>query len=166
MDLIKIIQRRRSIRKYKQKPVAAALLAKIIEAGRWAPSGLNNQPWRFMVIKNSTRKSRVAEFTKYGQSIKISAALILIFLNHRVSYDRDKDLMASGACIQNMLLAAHSLGIGACCLGEILNRKKEVHNYLGLPTHLELMAAISLGYSAGKTLKGKRKSLKSIVLEE
>ncbi len=166
MDIFKIIQKRRSIRKYKQKPVTDVLLTKILEAGRWAPSGLNNQPWRFMVIKNTARKSHLAGFTKYGHIIKKAAVVILVFIDRRIVYNRDKDLMATGACIQNMLLTAHSLRIGTCWLGEILKRKKEINNYLQLPAQPELMAAISLGYSAEKARKGKRRSLKSIVLKE
>lgn len=165
MDLLKIIQKRRSIRKYQQKPVTNALLTRILEAGRWAPSGLNNQPWRFMVLTNSDLKSQLAQFTKYGHIIKKSSAVILVFIDQRVIYNRDKDLMSIGACIQNMLLTAHSLGIGTCWLGEILNRKKEINKYLHLPAQLELMAAISLGYSAEKARQGKRKPLKSIVLK-
>jgi nitroreductase len=164
MNILKLIQKRRSIRKYRNRSVADELIAKILEAGRWAPSGLNNQPWRFLVIHNPGQKDKLARFTKYGHIIKKAAAVILVFIDKRVMYNRDKDLMAIGACIQNMLLEAQSLGLGACWLGEILNRKKEVSGNLQVPADLELMAVLSLGYSAEKTLKGKRQSLKSMVL--
>ncbi|MDD5756188.1 MAG: nitroreductase family protein [bacterium] len=125
MDILRIIKTRRSIRKYRDKSIADKLIAKILEAGRWAPSGLNNQPWRFMIVQNMVRKNQLSDFSKYSRIIKDSAALILVFADKRVIYNRDKDLMAIGASIQNMLLAACSLGIGACWLGEILSKKKK-----------------------------------------
>lgn len=81
--------------------------------------------------------------------------------------NRDKDLMAIGACIQNMCLEAHSLGIGTCWLGEILNKKDEVLNYLGLGKDLELSAVITLGYpDRKKELKSKRRELEKTVISD
>ncbi len=165
MDLLKQIKERRSIRKYKTRQVPDSLVSQILEAGRWAPSGLNNQPWRFLVVKDTATKNKLAGFTKYSQIIKNANTVILVFMDNQVTYNRDKDLMAMGACIQNMLLAAHSLGLGACWLGEILNHKKAVSSYLELPVDLELMVVISLGYSADKLKKGKRQALKSLMIK-
>lgn len=74
--------------------------------------------------------------------------------------------MAVGACIQNMLLEAHSLGLGACWLGEILNRKEEASHCLGLPGGLELAAIISLGYPEEPLKAGKRRMLKDSIITE
>lgn len=164
MDIFNILKERRSIRKYSDKPVSHELITKVLAAGQWAPSGLNNQPWRFLVIHDQGQKEKLAGFTKYSCIIKKAPALILVFLDHQATYDRDKDLMAIGACIQNMLLEAYSLGIGTCWLGEILRRKKAVAGYLRIPANLELMAVISLGYSAEEIKKGKRHLLNTMVL--
>ena len=61
-------------------------------------------------------------------------------------YNRDKDIQAVGACIQNMLLQAHALGLSTCWLGEILNRHEEVEACCGVPSHLELMAVINVDF--------------------
>ena len=74
--------------------------------------------------------------------------------------------MAVGACIQNMLLAAHSLGLGACWQGEVLNKEKDVKNILGVPESLELMAVVTMGYPAGKEVKSKRKKLEEVAHRE
>lgn len=89
---------------------------------------------------------------------------IAVFLDNNESYDRTKDLQAIGACMQNMLLAAHSTGLGAVWLGEILNKRKEVEAVLGSPAGCELMAVIALGRPAGKNVKSTRKSLKDILI--
>ena len=81
------------------------------------------------------------------------------------SYNRDKDLMAIGASIQNMLLEAHSLGLGGCWLGEILNKKEEVEKFLGLDEDLEIVAVITLGYSNEKSPKGTRKKLENLLIK-
>jgi nitroreductase len=69
-------------------------------------------------------------------------------LDKRRSYSREKDIMAIGACIQNMLLAAYELGLGSCWLGEILNRRKDAERYLRTPKNLELISVITIGFPA------------------
>jgi nitroreductase len=76
-----------------------------------------------------------------------------------------KDLLAIGACIQNMILKAHSLGIGTCWLGEILNKKEMVNRLYSLPSSLELTAVIALGYPA-ETPKSHRKKIEELILKE
>jgi nitroreductase len=81
-------------------------------------------------------------------------------------YNATKDYQAAGACIQNMLLAIHGLGLGGVWLGEILNQETQVHGVLKTdPDQLELMAVIALGYPAQKG-SSSRKSLSQLFLEE
>ena len=80
-------------------------------------------------------------------------------------YDRDKDIMAIGACIQNMLLQAYCLGIGSCWLGEILNKKNEVREALRVKSDYELMAVISFGYAKKQSGKGSRKKIQGFILK-
>lgn len=159
MNLLELIKSRRSVRKYKTQIPADTVIQSILEAGRWAPSGLNNQPWRFLVIKDPAARKKLASFSAYGRIIEEAPLVIVICLHLKDSYHREKDFMAIGACIQNMLLKIHELGLGACWLGEILNRKDEVAHCLRLPKGLELAAVISLGYPDGTTKATKRKPL-------
>lgn len=165
MDILNIIRQRRSVREYKKDLPQDADIEKTLEAARWAPSGLNNQPWRFLIIKDKTRKEDLAKFTKYGGIIKDAPVAIAVCMNIPDSYNHDKDLMAIGASIQNMCLEAHALGIGTCWLGEILNKKQEVAEYLKLDKDLELMAVVTLGYSDEDITEGCRKPLKSLIIE-
>jgi len=164
-DILSIIRERRSTRMYKKKAPPEEEIEKLLEAGRWAPSGLNNQPWRFLVMKDKAKKDGLAEFTRYGNIIKDAPVVIVACMDVADSYNRDKDLMAVGACIQNMLLQAHSMGLGSCWLGEITNRKKDVSSYLKLHQDLELMSVIALGYSDEGVTEGCRKTLKSLMIE-
>lgn len=164
MDILDTIRQRRSIREYKKDIPGDAQIEKVLEAGRWAPSGLNNQPWRFLVIKDKAKKDGLVQFTKYGDIIRDAPVVIVVCMDVADSYNREKDLMAIGACIQNMLLAAHNLGLGACWLGEILNKKQAVAKYLNLKADLELMAVVTLGYPDEEVSEGFRKSLKGLII--
>ncbi|MBU4266536.1 MAG: nitroreductase family protein [Candidatus Altiarchaeota archaeon] len=159
MEILDIIKNRRSVREFLDKEVDDSLIEKILEAGRWAPSGLNNQPWRFVIVRDRAMKDGLAEQTKYGHIIKGAPASIAVFLDNSAGYDRTKDVQAMGACIQNMLLEAHSLGLGTCWLGEILNKKEAVGEILNTPGEFELMAVIAVGHPAKKQRTSERKPM-------
>lgn len=89
---------------------------------------------------------------------------IAVFLNTSASYDRTKDLQAIGACIQNMLLEEHSLGLGGVWLGEILKNGEQIEEILAMKKDLELMAVIALGVPAKSPKNGKRKELKDLIV--
>lgn len=122
-------------------------LEQILQCGRWAPSGLNNQPWRFMIIKDDkTIQNQLADCTKSDQIIRQAAINVIVLLDLDDIYSRIKDIQSIGACIENMLIAAHDLGYGTCWLGEILNQSGDVLDILGLNAEkYELMAVISIG---------------------
>jgi nitroreductase len=114
------IRSRRSIRQYSDDPVSDDDVRAILEAGRWAPSGLNNQPWRFGVVRDPECKNAISELTRYRQIIRNAPVIIAVFLDNDAGYDRVKDCQSIGACLQNMWLATHTLGLGGVWLGEIL----------------------------------------------
>ncbi|MFW6005426.1 MAG: nitroreductase family protein [Desulfonatronovibrionaceae bacterium] len=165
-QVLEAIRERRSIRKFTADPVSAEQMASILEAGRWAPSGLNNQPWRFLVIKHDDpRKVRLEQCTRYSHVVRSSTALICVFLDVQAKYHHEKDCQGAGACIQNMLLAIHSLDLGGVWLGEIINQQEQVHKVLGTSQEeLELMAVIALGHAAASG-SSSRKKLEELLVE-
>ncbi|MBS3909825.1 MAG: nitroreductase [Actinobacteria bacterium] len=163
MDILELIQTRRSVRKYTGEPVSDKDIDTLLEAGRWAPSGLNNQPWRFAVIRGMETKKRLAAATKYSTIILSADTLIAVFLDRLVIYDKIKDAQAVGACIQNMLLQAHGLGLGACWLGQILAKAEMVRQGLDAPESYELMAVVAVGHPEPAKLIGKREELDKLV---
>ncbi len=163
MEIFELIKTRRSIRKFTDQPVSDETIDKIIEAGAWAPSGLNNQPWKFAIIKDEGIKTKISGLTQYSKIVLSAHALIAVFLDQGDSYDRTKDCQAIGACIQNMLLFIHSIGLGAVWLGEILKSKDKVLELTGGSKALELMAVVALGHPAQKGGKGSRRKMDDTV---
>jgi nitroreductase len=164
--MLDAIKNRRSIRRYKKQAVDEKLVKEIIEAGIWAPSGLNNQPWKFVVIRSPEVKDKIAELTRYRKIIKEAPLCIAVFLDTALSYDRTKDIQAIGACIQNMLLAIHALDLGGVWLGEILKNSESVKELLGVSPALEFMALVALGYADEKHVTAQRKKLDEVILSE
>jgi len=163
--ILKTLCVRRSRRRFKDKEISLESVDTILEAARWAPSGLNNQPWRFIVIKEKDTRFQLAQLTKYSRIVQTCNTCILVFYHTPSGYNRDKDIMSIGASIQNILLASESMGIGAVWLGEILNRKDDVNRILEVADENELMAVIAMGYSDENPEKG-RKELKELIIEK
>ena len=166
MDIIDIIKTRRSVREFEGKVVEDNVLEGVLDAGRWAPSGLNNQPWRFVVVRDEKVKNSVSQCTKYSRIVCGSNVLIAVFLDNDASYDRTKDILGVGACIQNMLLCIHSVGLGACWLGEILNQKEEVNKLFDISSDCELMAVIAVGYPEKKNRTSTRHELNKLIIKK
>ncbi|MBI4797354.1 MAG: nitroreductase [Desulfarculus sp.] len=163
-QLLELIQARRSVRRFSAQPVDDALLADILEAGRWAPSGQNNQAWRFLVVRGEALKERIAQCTKYGAVVRGAPVLIPVFIHKPSMYNEVKDHQAMGACLQNMLLMIHGLGLGGVWLGEILNQADKVRQILSLPPEYELMAVLALGWPAATNQKSQRKPMSELML--
>ena len=150
MGVFQALLGRRSVRRFTDQPVETEALRQVLEAGRWAPSGLNNQPWRFLVVRAGEKRQEVlAGLTKYGHIVRNAQALVAVFLHKPTMYHEGKDHQAAGACIQNMLLAIHGLGLGGVWLGEIINQEVQVLEALQLRAEeYRLMAVIALGHPA------------------
>jgi nitroreductase len=164
--VLNAIRERRSVRKYTDEPVSPEQVRTILEAGRWAPSGKNNQPWRFIVLyRGDERQAPMATMTHYGKIVDAAACLVVVLIDRHVVYSPMKDHQGAGACIQNMLLAVHSLGLGAVWLGEIVNQADQVLDLLRLSgDDYELMAVLAIGHPAA-TGSSSRKELTELVLE-
>lgn len=160
------IRKRRSIREFTEQKVSLETLHKVIVAGIWAPSGLNNQPWRFVLVQNDEIREKLAKQTTYSHIILAAPSLIVVLLDKSVMYNEMKDHQAAGACIQNMLLATEELGLGAVWLGQILQNKNEVSTILNLSDNYELMAVLAIGYPLHRNQKSQRKPFADFILQE
>ena len=165
-SVLNAIYKRRSIREFTEKEISSEQLYEIVRAGIWAPSGLNNQPWRFVIIKDLDVKEQVAQQTHYGHIVRDANALIAVYLSKDNMYDTVKDIQSAGACIQNILLAAEALELGAVWLGQILKNKSDVNKILELSDNFDLMAIVALGYPSHHNQKSKRKEVSELLLKE
>jgi nitroreductase len=164
--ILKAIHERRSIRQYSEAPVSRDLIMTALEAASWAPSGLNNQPWRFALIWDKASQESQAALTRYSNILNSASVLIAVFLDKEASYDYTKDCQAVGACLQNLLLSLHSLDLGAVWIGEILKNKERILEILGLPERFELMAVVAVGHPARRDQKSHRRPLEELILLE
>lgn len=178
MEVFKTIKKRRSIRAFTERNVTKKDIEKIIKAGLYAPSSKNCQPWHFIVLKGRD-KDKIAEITEKNfiqpswyptkQSsvlescnvIRQASVLILVFNKYPRSGGektaKNTELISAviaetlsiGACIENMLLTATSLGLGSLWIGDLRNAKPFVERHV--KTKYDLIAGVAIGYSAYKS---------------
>ncbi len=164
--ILRAIHERRSVRHFLETPVSRDLIMSAIEAASWAPSGLNNQPWRFAIIWDQLGRESLAALTKYSSILKSAPVLITVFLDKEASYDYTKDCQAIGACLQNLLLSFHAMDLGAVWIGEILKNKERLRDILKLPERLELMAVVAVGHPAHHNQSSHRRPTEELILLE
>ena len=117
-EVLEAIKSRRTIRRFKPNPIDEERIQMILEAGRWAPSFSNLQPWRFIVIKDQGLKNTLDKATRESVlhlGINEAPVVILVGVDRRI--DPLHAIEAGAAATQNMTLAAHSLGLGAGWIG-------------------------------------------------
>lgn len=165
-EILQAIYQRRSRREFTGKFVSEQDLEEIVQAGVWAPSGLNNQPWRFVIVREEAVRRELSATTKYGHIILAAPALVAVYLDKNAIYNEVKDHQAVGACLQNMLLAVEALSLGAVWLGQILQNREDVNNILGLSDDLELQAVVAIGHPLHKNQQSKRKDLADFILKK
>ena len=164
--ILQAIYDRRSIRQFEGTPVSRDLIMTALEAASWAPSGLNNQPWRFALLWDQASQEALAALTRYSHILQSASVLIAVFLDKEASYDYTKDCQAVGACLQNLLLALHALDLGAVWIGEILKNKETILEILELPERLELMAVVAVGHPAHRNQSSHRRPLAELIVLE
>jgi nitroreductase len=165
--MLNLIKKRRSIRKFSSKKVERKKIMDILEAGRWAPSGYNSQPWRFYIVRNRKEMDKFASYCNEWdkRTIKNSNLCILVYADKKSIGDDEKDNQSIGACIENMALEIDSLGLGACWICGILKNRNKVNKLLRLSSRYQLKALIALGYPAEKP-KIDRIKLSKLILGE
>ncbi len=166
VEVLPAIFERRSVRHFTDASVERKVIVEALRAASWAPSGLNNQPWRFSVVWDADLREKLAKLTRYAATLRSAPVLIPVFLDKDASYDYVKDCQAIGACVQNILLAVHAAGLGAVWIGEILKNKEEVRKLLGLPERLELMAVVAVGHPVHQNQTSHRRPLEELIVFE
>lgn len=146
MEVLEATNNRKSIRNYKNIPVSKEKIKQIIDAGIKAPSGKNGQPWKVIVVQDDKcLLAQLANLTVFRGFVRKADCLIIVFMDTSISYNHDKDMQAMGAFIENILLTATDLGLGACWVGEITNHAEEVKNILQIKNEYELISFITIG---------------------
>ena len=143
---------RRSIRKYSQEGIPAALINDLLEAAMAAPSAVAKDPWHFIVLSSRTAIDRLAACLPNGKMLSGASAALLVCGDINRAHDRELSFMLQdlSAAVENILLAAAMLGLGGCWLGihPREERMEAVGNAFHLPEGIVPVAGISLGWPA------------------
>ncbi len=165
MEVLEAIRSRRSIRKFKSDPVPEKLLLEILDAGRWAPSGGNIQPWLFIVVKDSKTLKLVKMFSPglFGDPPVVVAICSDRKRAREVGGKLAEEYLSTVDCAmaaQNMMLAAHALGLGSCIIKSF--SAQAIRKVLKLPDHVEPELLLSLGYPDEQPQPPPRRPLEDI----
>ena len=166
MNAQDLILGRRSVRVYAAGEIPAAAIQRLLEAAMAAPSAMGRDPWRFVVIDDRKLLDRVPAVNPYAEMARQAPLAILICADPSLERSPGYWMLDCAAAAQNMLLAAHALGLGAVWLGEILKSAAEVNRLLELPDRYELMAVVAVGRPARSNQRSTRKKLEELVLAE
>lgn len=164
-SLLALLKGRRSIRRYRPDPVPEEMVAQILEAGRWAPSASNRQPWSFIVVQDEKIRRQVAQHAAYFiiRWAHAGEAPLLIVLcgDARSRLYRQflhEDIGLTGG---QMMLQAKALGLGTCWLGGV--DRKAIADVLKLPEQIEVIGLLTVGFPAKEPPPTPRKALTEIV---
>ena len=156
MDALEAIRKRRSVREYTGEPIPREDLETIVDAGRLAASGSNNQPWDFVVV---TDRAMIEQLKVASLWMEQAGAIVAVVMDPSSRWWRED----GSAAVENMLIAATALGYGSCWLqGYTMPREDEFKELLGVPAEKRLMTLVPLGVPAGWPTKEK-KSLGEVI---
>ena len=156
MNVYDAILSRRSIRRFKQKPISIGLLKKFINAARLAPSAANLQPLEFVIVYEKGLCGKIFDTLSWAGYIKpkwtpsenerpVAYVIMLIMDKENRWYKRDVSLAS-----ENIVLAAEEEGIGSCILAKI--DREKIRKILEVPDHVIIDSVIALGYKAEKSV--------------
>lgn len=156
--VLRVIKERRSIRKFLPRPIAQETIEEIVDCARFAPSAINIQPWHFIVVTDEAVRRKIADVCDYGKFVAQSPCCILVFCEDTKYYLED-----GCAATENILLAAHALGIGSCWIaGDKKPYGPAIGKLLKVPPKCRLVSLVALGYPA-ETPRPSKKGLDEVL---
>ena len=154
---IELVNKRQSVRKYTEQPIAHEDILKILEAARLAPSACNSQPWHFIIVDDKVLKEKVARAT-FNTMLRfnrfaLQAPVILVIVMEKAKMiaqiggrvkDKEYPLYDIGIVAEHICLQASEIDIGSCMLGWF--DEKEIKELLNIPPEKTVALLITLGY--------------------
>jgi nitroreductase len=168
MDIFEAIVRRRSVRAFRPDPVAEELLEQLLDAARWAPSAGNLQAWEIVLVTDPALKRHLRDAAldqRFVEDAPIDIVVCTVPGRSAQRYgDRGAELYCvqdAAAAVQNLLLTAHALGLGACWVGAF--HERPVSRALRLPRGVRPVAIVPVGYPAERPTTTPRRPLHTLV---
>jgi nitroreductase len=167
-DVVECLRHRRSVRKYNTEPVPEAVLERVLEAARIAPSAGNAQPWKFIVVRDPETKAQLVEACR-GQQFIAHADCVIIACGlpekaRHIGGRWSAVQVDVAAAFTQLLLQAKAEGLGACWIGAYEEAK--VKTLLGIPEEADVLALTPLGWPEEDPAGPPRKALDDIVCWE
>lgn len=164
MDVFSAIKSRKSIRAYKDRDIESEKLERILEAGRLAPSAMNRQAWKFVVVTDPQTREKLAAAAN-GQMFVARAPVVIVGCGldpaKVMSCGQHAYTIDLSIAMSYMILEAHELGIGACWLGAF--NEEQVKSILGIPDEVRVVTVVPMGYPAENPEKRSRKEIDEII---
>jgi nitroreductase len=153
MDVFEALAKRRSVRKYKPGTVTREQLSQIVNMGRLAPSGRNEQPCEFVVVTEHAKLRQLAHLAEYGKFIADASACIVVLARPNTYYLED-----GSAASTQMLVAATALGLASCWVaGDKKAYAAPIVALCGAPPEFQLVSLLAIGHGAESPDPPKRK---------
>ncbi len=159
-DFLKFLLTRRSIRKFKKKPVDLNLILKILDVARYAPSAKNSQPWEFIVVTDEAVRERLSRIHMWASPIRKAPIAIVVVCDKNAS-PTSYHVDCANATMY-VMLAAHALGLGTVWI-QTLRNVDEIKEILKIPEGKIPIAILALGWPDEKPEPKPRKRLEEIV---
>ena len=159
MSLIDLMLSRRSIRRYENKDIPEEVLKQILEAGRQAPSAANRQPIRFVIVNDDDMLKNLCD-TLVSRFVKAAPAAIVGCADVKSLLTGKWAIVDATIAMQNMVIAAWTLGISSCWIGAC--KEEKVKELLKIPDKWKVVALVTLGYPAEQPKPRKKKSFEEM----
>ena len=159
MSIVDSILSRRSVRKYENKEIPQEVINQILEAGRHAPSAVNKQPIRFVVVKDGEIAKNFSS-ALFNRFIKDASMVIVGCANVKSLLTGKWAIIDTTIALQNMVIAAWSLGVGSCWIGAFDEGK--VKQLLKIPEKWKVVALVTFGYPAEQPKSIRKKTVEEL----
>ncbi len=147
---LELLVTRRSVRKYTDEAVSDEDVEKLLRTAMAAPSAGNEQPWHFVVIRDRHTMRRIMEVHSYSSMLDHAPLCVAVLAELALEKYEGYWVQDTSAATQNLLLAAHALGLGAVWLGvyPVKEREEGIREILGLPEGVECLSLVAVGHPA------------------
>ena len=165
MDFYEVVRRRLSVRSYKPDPVPEETLARIIEAGRLAPSAHNCQPWKFIVVRDQDVRAALMLACRGQKSVGEAPVVVCACAIEAQAWKGmggywSAETVDLAIALEHMMLAATAEGLGTCWIGAFV--EADVRRVLSIPEGVRPIALMPLGFPARDPKPGPRKAIAEI----
>ncbi len=163
MTLLDIIHKRYSCRAYHEKPVEQEKLYQLFEAARLAPSAINTQDWRFVVVTDNQIKKQLAQTTNRPDVFEKAGAIIAACSNsdHVMRCGQPIAPIDVAIALEHIALQAAELGLGTCWIGSF--KAEKVRTILSIPDDIQIIELMTVGYPADTPKQPNREPVEKIV---